>query len=904
MKSALRETPAALEEDAGRSRHGQWRLLLPALLSWASAAALIHRPGSGRALALAAALAGAVCCVLLLTARARAAPQPPTEVQHPRDSAARPGRPQRRTRRPVGRKLAICAFLLVCCAAQLALGGRVEWLERSRDTPDLADAAGSGKAVSAAVKLAGYPQATAGFGGEERSWVRGRLTLVAGKLLPTPVPAILWLPVAPDERWHPGAQIAVQGTLDRGPPESLVAYEVRVTAQEYVGPAGGIGRWFGPAAADMRATLRAAAAQHTGAALVPGLAVGDTSLVSDELDRLMLDSNLTHLTAVSGSNCALVITAMTAVAKRVGLGRRMRVLLGAAALSGFVTVVGPDASVQRAALMAGVLLVSRYGGKQRQALPALGLATFVLLIADPWQAIQPGFALSVTATAGILLWATPLQSWIQTRLRLPVILALPLAVAAVAQFACAPLLLLLQPGISIGGVLANLLAAPAAPLGTGLGMLALLALPLSRALGDVGLVLGTYPARWIEAAGTVGAGLPAGRWYWPGGWGGLLLLAGVYLLLGVAWAIGSGWSGIRRPVRSSPGGPALFVRAAAGIAAGVAVAVTLVVPGGVRLGVPNDWAVVACDVGQGDALLVRDPARPAEVMLVDTGDDPDSLNACLGLFGVRRISLLVLTHNHRDHVGALAEAVGRSDAVMIAPPSAEDAGREPLAARVAKSGLPVVTGESGLPVVTGESGLSGGRPGSLRWEVLAPAPGRTHATANATSLVLLVDVAGARILLLGDTGETEQRELARRYPGLTADVVKVAHHGSRDQAPGVYSELGARIGLISVGEGNRYGHPSAPLLADLAASGTLALRTDELGSVAIRLTPTGLEPWSAGERTASAGPPPVTQRNSRPRRIRSYRDPPGPGCRTDGCVPRSRGTPRRRRRCRSRSSCR
>lgn len=232
---------------------------------------------------------------------------------------------------------------------------------------------------------------------------------------------------------------------------------------------------------------------------------------------------------------------------------------------------------------------------------------------------------------------------------------------------------------------------------------------------------------------------------------------------------------------------------------------------------------------------------------------------------------------------------------MIAPPSAEDAGREPLAARIAKSGL---------PVVTGESGLSGGRPGSLRWEVLAPAPGRTHATANATSLVLLVDVAGTRILLLGDTGETEQRELARRYPDLAADVVKVAHHGSRDQAPGVYSELGARIGLISVGEGNRYGHPSAPLLADLAASGTLALRTDELGSVAIRLTPTGLEPWSAGERTAAAGPPPVTQRNSRPRRIRSYRDPPGPGCRTDGCVPRSRGTPRRRRRCRSRSSCR
>ncbi|WP_052492635.1 ComEC/Rec2 family competence protein [Leucobacter komagatae] len=804
---------------------GQWRLLGPAVVCWCVAAATIHLPGAARAIAIVSGVFGAALCVRWVIRRRRAAPT--TSL---------------RDARFLGVALLSCAFLI-------CLGARIDLLEQGRATGALANAAARGGQVAVLAKLAGYPSGVASFDGEERAWVRGSVVAAAGAPTRGGVPVIAWLPSGPERGWYPGAYVALEGSLVRAPPEGLAAYEIRVNSQAYAGPAVGVGRWVGPAAASMRVQLREAASRVAGAQLVPGLAVGDTSLVSEELDRVMLESSLTHLTAVSGSNCALVITAVTAIAVRLGAGRRLRIVLAAAALGGFVVIVGPDPSVQRAAVMAAVLLVSNFGGKQRQALPALGLATYALLIVNPWQSIQPGFALSVVATGGILLWASPLETWLRARLRLPRVLALPLAVAAVAQFSCAPLLLLLQPGLPVAGVLANLLAAPAAPVGTGMGMLALLSLPVSQPIGEWLLSLAAWPARWIEAAGAVGTALPGGRWYWPGGWTGALLLAGTYLLLGVALAVLTGWAGgggsrrwpWRGRVLAIPRRTRLVAGATAGIAVGVMCAVVVIVPASVRLGVPHDWAVVACDVGQGDAILVRDPGDPANVMLVDTGDDPELLQACLDLFGVRRIALLVLTHNHQDHVGAMRVALARSSAALVSPPSTEDAGRVALA---------TATAGAGVPTRVGHDGLRGGAPGGLKWEVLAPEPGRAHATANATSLVLSVEVGGVRILLLGDTGEGEQRELVRRHPALRADIVKVAHHGSRDQHSPLYEGLGMRLALFSVGSANSYGHPNAQLVDRFLATGARAYRTDVHGSIAIRVGESGLEGWSAGRRSA------------------------------------------------------
>lgn len=781
-----------------RAPPGTWRLLLPASLGWVAAASALPLPGVSRWVWIAALLGGASVYAWAAVDR---------------------------------RGLPLMRGTVLILAVLVLIGVRIDLLEFSRGAPELASAAETGGETRCSGRLGGYPEARASPIGENY-WVRAACDTSRGS-----VPVLLWLDDAPGKDWAPGIRFVAEGEPERFPASSNAAYGVSVRGIEVLEPAGPR-ELIGAYAAALRAGLASSAEQLGCAELVPGFAVGDTSLVSAETDQAMLVSSLTHLTAVSGSNISLVVAAVLFAASHLGAGRRARIMLGAVGLTVFVLLVGPDASVQRAAVMAAVVLISDFGGKRAVSLPALGAAMLVLLLADPWQALQAGFALSVAATAGILLLAPTLREALSRIPYLPGWLALPVALALAAQIACGPLLLLLRPGLPAGGVIANVLAAPAAPVGTGLGVVALVLLPLGPAgawLGEAALRGAGLAARWVEATAQVIADLPFATLPWPGGWPGALLLAAVEAALIAAWMLRTGRISLlgiraarRAPWKGKPQQPSrlrLAVALLAGSAIGVLLAVTVAGPLASRAATPRDWAVVACDVGQGDAILMRDPAAPGEVMLIDTGDDPELLSACLDRFGVSRIALLVLTHDDRDHVGALASIVPLVDAALIAPDTAEDRGDRTVRRTLDRAGIPYVLGEAGLE----------GGPLGLHWRVLAPREGTVPTDTNASSLVLHLRAGELDVLALGDTGAEEHRALLRGETDLEADVLKVAHHGSGDQDPELIEATGATYGLISVGADNGYGHPARETLDALAAAGTAVLRTDEHGSIAISL---------------------------------------------------------------------
>lgn len=772
-------------------------------------------------------------------------------------------------------------IVAIGCALLVLLGGRVAAVEHGRHDPAFVQAAAASERITLEVDLVSFPESKAGEFGAQRSWVRAQAPGVSGS-----VPLLLFLDRTPEANWSPGTRISVTGVLTQTPNGNSAAYTMRVSelangaenspGMELMERVKSESR---EVITSLRSGLRAAAEQVGGAELVPGFAVGDTSLVTADLDAAMLESSLTHLTAVSGANCALVTGAIIWLLSRAGAGRRLRIAGAAASLGAFVAIVGPDSSVQRAAVMATVLLISGFGGKRASSLPALGSAIVALLLIDPWQALQAGFALSVVATGGILLLATPIAEWLRRRARLPQLLALPVAVALAAQLACGPFLLLLQPGIPAVGVLANVLAAPAAPLGTGLGLLTMLLLPVSPPLAHAALVCASFPARWVAATAEVTSTLPLARWFWPEGWPGALLLAGCQLGLLVAWALHRGHvslpGGVRAPRRmpwakTEPLAHSLRVTiwVVASASIGIFVAVTVITPVSERLGTPANWAVVACDVGQGDAVLVRDPQVSDEVMLVDTGDDEVKLRTCLDRFGVDRITLLVLSHDDRDHVGALPAIIDRVDAALISPPALEQRGEERAVVRqLLEARVPTTIGTAGLtnrkdaptgseipaPTSQPQSRLA---PAGLSWVVLAPRAEVTPADTNSASVVLMVDAGDTRLLLLGDTGLAEQQELLARFDQLEADVIKVSHHGSRDQDQGLPARVGAQWALVSVGATNGYGHPSSDTLAALARSGARTLRTDTFGSIALSPGETSLRPWVERQATPDVGPHP------------------------------------------------
>ncbi len=638
-------------------------------------------------------------------------------------------------------------------------------------------------------------------------------------------PAVVFLPLDPGDA-HPAAEPrigeswAVTARLvatEPGDDASLLAFVA--TPGERLGRAPPALE----AASELRAGLRALAAHlpGRGAQLLPGLAVGDTSRVDDGLDADMKTSSLSHLTAVSGANCAIVVGAVFALVAATGAPRALRVVAALLALLGFVVLVTPEPSVLRAAAMAAAVLIGLASGRPLRGVPALCLAVVALLAADPWLARSYGFALSVLATAGLLLLAAPLAAVMARWMPHP--LALVLAVPLAAQLACQPVLVLLSPSVALWGVLANVLAAPAAPLGTVLGLIACLLAPLAPPVAAALASIAWIPAAWIAAVAGFAAGLPGARLPWLDGAGGLLALAALTVLALVA---------LLAPAASRWRRASSTVVLVALVTAG---STPLLVRAADALSHPPDWQYAMCDVGQGDALVIRSAGR---IALIDTGPDPALLDACLSRLGIARIDLLLLTHYDADHVGGAEAVVGRVGAVLAGPAEESDDAR--LLDDLRAGGAVVRGAAVGLEGVLGDHG----------WRVLWPPPRGTEA-GNAASVALLVSAGNGcgdclSALLLGDLGEEEQLRLAARHPIGPVDVLKVAHHGSADTSAQVTASASARVALIGVGADNRYGHPAPSVLAGLAAAGSAVLRTDLHGLVLVG--PSGVWTERAGDR--------------------------------------------------------
>jgi competence protein ComEC len=545
-----------------------------------------------------------------------------------------------------------------------------------------------------------------------------------------------------------------------------------------------------------------------GGELLPGLAIGDTSTVAADLVTDMKASSLTHLTAVSGANCAIVVGLVLWGASAIGLPRMARLAVAAVALVGFVVLVTPQGSVIRAAVMAAVALVAIGLGRAARGLPLLCVAAIILLTVNPWLARDYGFALSALATGGLLLLAGPLAGVIGRIL--PAKLALLVAVPIAAQLACQPVILLLNPALPVYGIAANLLAEPAAPLVTVLGLAATATAPVLPGLATGISWLAWLPASWIAAVARFFARLPGAQTPWPPGVVGMILLVAITVVALLAVLAGPR-ARVRRIARAA------LVVGAVGYLASVAGAHVVTVASR-----PADWEFGLCDIGQGDATLIRSGDH---IALVDTGPDPAKLKVCLDELGIHRIDLLVLTHYDLDHVGGTGTVVGEVDRALIGPPS--DGHDVALADELRAGGAEVDQ------VSIGVHGMLGG----LRWDVVWPPPTGVEPGNPASVTITITPADGCPRCLtgifLGDLGEESQdRMLGAMHPG-QVDVVKVAHHGSADQSPELYAALRPTLGLIGVGAGNDYGHPTAKLLGILAADGIRPLRTDLDGMVLV-----------------------------------------------------------------------
>jgi len=668
----------------------------------------------------------------------------------------------------------------------------------------------------------------------------------------------------PDARFDFAAHLRRRGIAGE-----LVVERVRLTGARRGGIAGvldGLRR---------RAERAVAAGLSEGdAALALGMVLGEDEEIDSATRDDWRDAGLSHLLAVSGQNVMLLMALALPLLVAAGLGPRGRGVALLCLVVLYVPLAGAGPSLQRAGVMGAAGIAAMTLSRPSSRWYALLLAGAATLALNPRACGEPGWQLSFVAVAGILLAGRPLAARLRrvaeelaperrAGSRGPPGRGAPgrgppdggapgraaqggslsralrdglcdgIAITVAATFATAPLVAYHFGSVPLAGLAANVLALPAVAPAMWLGM-------VKAGLGVVGPLLPgsdhlaellgspTHVAiAYLDGLAERCATLPGGR---------LRLPLQSPIAVVVAYVVMTTLLYAPRLARASPRSRAGALELAAAwrrsprsLRAGVTVlvAASLVLAAAAVLATPappDALTVRFLDIGQGDATLVQDGAGAA--VLFDGGPPEARAYRLLRAAGVRRLDLMVATHQSRDHQGGLHEVLDRIPTALLLENSDGSTDRDfrRLLAEADARGIRRVRAHAGQRL----------RVGRLEIEVLSPAPLPAGAARpedpNPRGVAAIVSSGDFDLWLSADA----ESDAILPLPLRSVEAMKVSHHGSADPGlPEVLERLRPSVAAIEVGADNSYGHPTPETLAALRAAVPHVYRTDRDGTVTL-----------------------------------------------------------------------
>ena len=256
------------------------------------------------------------------------------------------------------------------------------------------------------------------------------------------------------------------------------------------------------------------------------------------------------------------------------------------------------------------------------------------------------------------------------------------------------------------------------------------------------------------------------------------------------------------------------------------------------------------DVGQGDATLIK---CGSHAMLIDGGNNNKGTTVQLYLKkqGVESLDYVIGTHPDADHIGGLDVIVYKYNCDTVIMPDYEKDTKtyQELVDVIHDKNMKIT-----YPVVGEQYAL-----GEAKFTIIAPNSNSYGGNANDYSVAILLEYGKNRFLFTGDAEETSEAEMLTNVIDISADVYKVAHHGSRSASTQEFlNAVHPKYAVISCGEGNSYGHPHAEVLNRLRSMGVEVFRTDEQGSIIassdgenINWNCSATDSWQSGEQTES-----------------------------------------------------
>ena len=558
--------------------------------------------------------------------------------------------------------------------------------------------------------------------------------------------------------------------------------------------------------------------------LVSALTLGSSDQLDPGMRRRFAGAGLAHILAISGLHVGILAAALVLALRlaRVPPGRAR--LCAVPAVAAYVWLLAMPPPALRAVCLLTVWELAR--ARQRPPVRGAVLSVTALVVAlfDPFAVGEVGPWLSFAGAWGAAegaKWLGALEwreRWRESR---AFGLAQAAAVSLGATLTTAPISALAFGTVATAAVATNLVAIPVVGVLVPALALALAASPFAAPVAAVAAAGAGLLLDLLERIAATGSELP-------------FALVGVedrvrvaVMLTALAWL----WRRIALPKRRAPFRGIVAWRSATLGAALVTVVICFPVVPRAGSGYRPGWLEIHfLQVGQGDAAVIRTPA--GRWVLIDGGPRAPGHDAgasvvvpFLRRVGARRLAVVIASHGDADHLGGLPAVLRAFPAELVLEPG------EPLGGGLYRQWLAAVAG-AGARWHRARAGEVVALDGVVL-RILHPDSAwfARRLPANESGVVLRVEFGRFRALFPGDAGLPMEAERLGAVGGVT--LLKVAHHGSlAANGPTWIARLAPRVCVVSVGL-NRYGHPAAGVLHELARAGCATYRTDQDGAVRI-----------------------------------------------------------------------
>jgi len=555
------------------------------------------------------------------------------------------------------------------------------------------------------------------------------------------------------------------------------------------------------------------------AGLLAGMIIGYKDGLDDNASEAFSKAGLTHIMVASGMNVAFIIIPLLFLFKKLNFGNTISSIITILVLVLFVFVTGFSASIVRAVLMGIIILTGKIIMREPDIYTSISASALIILIINPFIIFDIGFQLSFGATLSLVMFCPAIKTFI-SRIPIPEILADTLAATLAAQFGVVPITLYYFNNLSIISIVSNLLVVPMVQIITIIGFVmvfaGLISINLAVLIGYINNTFLSFVLFVTEMSSKIpfaSVKLPT-----PPIWSILIYYVGIiYFFMG------------RKKLSHLPG-----INKVKRI-------VVILFAVGLLIGkiVPQPIEITFLDVGQGDSAFIK-TAHGTKVLIdgggreagsrssFDVGESvvvPFILDNC-----TKSIDIVIASHGHSDHTEGLEAVLEETRVGMLILPDTNGDGFEKLKNICTSKGIKITLCKKGdIIKLDNETILEVMNPLEFTTDQLS------QQSLNNSSLVLKLKYKNISVLFTGDSEIPVEERLINSQLNLKSDLLKVGHHGSTSSSSTDFIEkVNPDYAVISVGERNKFGHPSKDVITRLTEKGIKIYRTDESGAVTVK----------------------------------------------------------------------